>query len=66
MKGFHNISVTALQNKIAELMGDLVTEREQSLELRNKNRKLQMMNNKLHQEIDELHRVAKSRRKSDD
>ena len=66
MKGFHNISVTALQNKIAELMGDLVTEREQSLELRNKNRKLQMMNNKLHQEIDELHRVAKLRRKLDD
>lgn len=59
MKGFHNISVTALHNKIAELMNDLVAEREKCAELRNKNRKLQMQNNKLHQEIDELHRLRR-------
>lgn len=64
MKGFHNISVTALHNKIAELMTDIVKEREGSAKLRNKNRKLQMDNNKLHQEIDELHRLQK--RKTDE
>jgi regulator of replication initiation timing len=65
MKGFHNISVTALHNRIATLMTEIVEEREKAATLRKQNKKLRMEIVELNRQIDELHRLTRRKGKEE-